>query len=96
MKDTRSTRISATVFRKHKYITNLDITLDERVIAATSKLADALKGCMLPHLIETTLEQLDRIRTILKHERTQTVHPNPPRIPPNLLHSPTKLTPLTS
>ena len=34
MKDTRATQILATVFHKHKYITNLDITSEERVIAA--------------------------------------------------------------
>ena len=83
MKDTRATRILATVFHKHKYITNPDITSEDRVIAADGKLEDTLDGRMLPHLIETILEQLERIGTILNHEQTQTVHPNMPRIPPN-------------
>ena len=48
MKDTRVTRILATVFHKHKCITNLDITPEDQVIAATGKLAGALKGCMPP------------------------------------------------
>ena len=84
MKDTRSTRIFSTVLHKHKYITNPDITPKEQVIAATGKLANALKGRMTPYFSETILQQLDCIMAILKHERTQTVQPNPTRIPPNL------------
>ena len=83
MKDTRDTQILAMVFHKHEYITNLDITNEDRVIAASVKFAYALKGCMSPHLSGTTLEQLERIRTIRKHERTQTVHPNLHKIPLN-------------
>ena len=75
MKDTRATQILATVIQKHKYITNPDITPKDRVIASAGKLADALKGCIPPHLSETTLKQLEHIRTILKHDQTQTVQP---------------------
>ena len=57
-KDTRATRISATVFHNHKYITNPDITPKDRVIAATGKLADAIKCRISPHLRKTILEQL--------------------------------------
>ena len=66
MKDTRATRISATVFHKHKYITNPDITPEERVIAATGILSEELKGCIPSHISETTLRQLEQIGTILK------------------------------
>ena len=52
MKDTTTTLISATVFHKHKYITNTDITPEDRVIAASGKLTDTLKGRIPPHLIE--------------------------------------------
>ena len=83
MKDTRSTQILATVFHKHKYITNPDITYEDRVISAARKLADTLKGRMSPHLSETILNQLERIGTILKDERTQKVNTNTPRIPTN-------------
>ena len=83
MKDTRATRISATVFHKHKYITSPDITPEDRVIAAAGKLENTPKGRLTPHLSETILDQLERIGTILKHERAQTVQPNTPRIPPN-------------
>ena len=54
-KDTRATRILATVFHKHKYITNPDITPEDRVIAADGKLVDTTKGCIPPHLSETIL-----------------------------------------
>ena len=83
MKDTKATKLSATVFQKHKYITNPDITPEDRVIVAAGKLADTLKVLMPPHLSENILYQLERIGTILKHERTQTVQPNTPRIFPN-------------
>ena len=86
MKDTKATRISDTVFHKNKYITNLEFTPKDRVIAAARKLADTLKGRMPPHLSENILEKLERIRTILKHECTQTVHTNPPMIPPHRTH----------
>ena len=55
MKDTRAKRISATVFHKHKYIANPDITPEDRVIAAAGKLEDAHKVRMPPHLIGTIL-----------------------------------------
>ena len=55
MKDTRYTQILAMVLHKHKYITNPDVTLKDRVIAAAGKLADTLKGSMPPHLSETIL-----------------------------------------
>ena len=37
MKYTRDTRISATVFHKHKYITNAGITPEDQVISAGGK-----------------------------------------------------------
>ena len=50
MKDTRATRISATVFRKHKYITNPSVTPEDRVMATVGKFVDDLKGRMATHL----------------------------------------------
>ena len=90
--DTRAMRISSTVFHKHKNITNLDSTPKDRVISAAGKLAYELNGCMPPHLSETTLKQLERIGTILKQGRTQTVQHNPHRTshnPPPPLPRPT-------
>ena len=90
MKYTRATLISATVFHKHKYITNLDIMPEYQVIAAARNLADKLKGRMPPHISETTLNQLERIGTILKQGMTQMVQNNPPRKPPNPPPPPTR------
>ena len=83
MKDTRATRILATMFHKNKYITNTDITPEDQVISAAGQLTDELKGSMPPHLSETSLEQLDRIGTILKQGRTQMVQQHPPGNTPN-------------
>jgi hypothetical protein len=41
---TRATRISDTVFLKHQYITNLQVTPKTLVIKAASDLTSALKG----------------------------------------------------
>ena len=82
MKDNRATRILSTVLYKHKYITNPDITPEYQLIVESCQLADKLKCCMSPHLIETTLEQLDIIKTIIKQGSTQTVQKNPPGNPP--------------
>ena len=83
MKETRATQILVTVWHKHKYITNLDITPKDQVIAESGKLVEELKCRMPTHLSETTLEQSERIRTILKKGRAQTVHNNPPIKPTN-------------
>ena len=66
MKDNRDTRILATVFHKHKYITNPDVTTEDCVIASESKLEYELKGRMPPHLSKSTLDKLERIGTTLK------------------------------
>ena len=55
-KGTIATRISATVFHKHKYITNPSVTPDDRVIGTSGKLAAELKGRMTNHLSETALK----------------------------------------
>ena len=55
MKDTILTRISTTVFHKHKYITDPSVTPEDRVIATSGKLAAELKGRMATHLSETAL-----------------------------------------
>ena len=66
MKDTIVTRISATFFHKHKYITNSSVTPEDRVMATEGKLAANLKGHMVNHLIKKALQQLERLGTILK------------------------------
>ena len=71
MKDTRATRISTTVFHIHKYLTNPAVTPSDRIIAAANKLANDIKGQMPYHLINTSLEHLERLGTILKQRMSQ-------------------------
>ena len=71
MKDTRATRILATVFHKNKYITNPGVTPEDYVIATSGKLAAELKGRMANHLRKTALEQLEQMGTIIKQLWTQ-------------------------
>ena len=59
MKDTRATRIPATIFHKHKYITNPSVTPEDHVMATSSKLAAELKVSMATHLRKTDLHQLE-------------------------------------
>ena len=67
MKDTRATIISATVFHKHKYITNPSVTPEDHGMATAGKLEAERKGRMSAHLVEMDLQQLERLGTILKH-----------------------------
>ena len=66
MKDTRATIISATVFHKHKYITNPSVTPEDHGMATAGKLEAERKGRMSAHLVEMDLQQLERLGTILK------------------------------
>ena len=51
MQQTHATRVSATVFREHKYISNSAVTPANTVISASRNLASALKGKM-PHYLQ--------------------------------------------
>ena len=87
MKNTRATRILATVFHKHKYITNTDVTPEDCVIAAAGKLAYELKGCITLHLSETTLDQFSALglySSEVGHRRFSSTLPGtPPLHPPS-------------
>ena len=50
MKDTRATRILATIFHKYKYITNPGVTPEDRIMTTEGKLAANLKGGMANRL----------------------------------------------
>ena len=78
MKDTRETSILAKVFHKHKYITDMGVTPEDRVISAAVKLAENIKGCMTHYLRNKTLEQLEKIGTILKQVWMHRDHQPPP------------------
>ena len=64
MINTRANRISATVFHKHKYISNPTVTPGDAVISAAQDLAAALKGKMTHYLQESPLSELYRLRKI--------------------------------
>ena len=61
MKETRETRVSTTVFHKHKYISNSAVTPADAVIATAGNLASALKGKMPQYLQESPLVDLTRL-----------------------------------
>ena len=64
MINTRATRVSATVFYKHTYISNPNVTLADAIIAAAGNLITAIK-CHMPHLLqESPLSELTRLSTI--------------------------------
>ena len=54
------------MFHKYKYITNTDVTPEDRVITAMDKLSQELRGNPPEHLSDTTLEQLTTFGNILK------------------------------
>ena len=64
MINTRTIRISNTVFQKYKYISNPTVTPGDAVIAASPKLAAALKGKMTHYLQESPLSELSRLSKI--------------------------------
>ena len=67
MTKSKDTRVSGKVFHKHKYITNPDITPEDRVIASMIKLSQEISGrACNNHLSDTTLDQLTRLGKILK------------------------------
>ena len=67
MTKTMATRVSGKVFHKHKYITNPDVTPEDRVITAMGKLSQEIRGNSCNnHLSDTTLDQLTRLGEILK------------------------------
>ena len=66
MNDTTVTRISATIFHKHKYTTNPSVTPEDYVMATSGKLADKVKVRMSTHISKTSLHQLEQLGTILK------------------------------
>ena len=65
-KDTKATIILATIFHKHKYITNPGVIPEDRVMATSGKLAAELKGRMANHFSEMVLKKLEQLGTILK------------------------------
>ena len=86
-KTTRSTRISATMFFKHKYITNPSLTPTDAIIAAAVNLAHTIKHNM-PEQYRSQLKKndLSKLQQILKRttESARVQAENDP--PPDLVH----------
>ena len=85
--DTRTTRITATVFLKHKYITNPVMTPADAITAAAANLAHTIENNVkAQHIDQTKLNDLKRLQHILKSTAT---HPKEtteqPEEPPQLL-----------
>ena len=64
MKDTWTTRVSGTIFHKHKYISAPTVAPEDVVITAAGRLAEALKGNLPHNLGKTSLEELTRLGTL--------------------------------
>eukprot|EP00804_Cyclotella_cryptica_P027931 CCRYP_003827-RA/>CCRYP_003827-RA protein AED:0.22 eAED:0.22 QI:0/0/0/1/1/1/3/0/649 len=68
----RSSRISATVFFKHKYITNPTVTPADAIIAATANLSHVLlSNATAAHLNATQLADLTRLHNIIQPTPTE-------------------------
>ena len=68
MKTTRALHISATVFRKHKYISNPAVTPANHVLAVARNLADLLTTNVPNYFTNNSLTQIERLGPILKPE----------------------------
>ena len=64
MQKARATRVLATIFHKHKYISIAAVTLADAVIAAARNLASALKVKTPHYLQECLLAKLTRLSEI--------------------------------
>ena len=82
MKDTRSTRVSATVFHQHKYLTTPTVTPADRVLAAAKNFSEEIKGRMPQHLSTTNVDHLERLGNILKQRMPQVEDDAPCVSPP--------------
>ena len=64
MINTRATRVSATVFHKHKYLSNPTATPANAIIAEAGNLITAIKGHLPHRLQESHFSELTRLSTI--------------------------------
>ena len=76
MNETRATRVSGTVFHKHKYISAPAVTPGDAVIAAAGCLAAAIKNNCSGHLAKEPLAELTRLSEIFAQASA------PPALPP--------------
>jgi hypothetical protein len=90
------TRILSTAFFKHKYLTNLVVTPEDRVIEAAGALARELDNRMPPHMRESTIQALSDLQDVF-HQAAINYNADPatcvipeasPRVPPTSLPEP--------
>jgi len=80
-KTTRTTRISGTMFFKHKYITNPTVTPADTIIAAASNLADALRKNVKAQTIgQIKYADLKRLQAILANSQARESNLAPPEM----------------
>ena len=103
-KTTRATRISGTVFFKHKYITNPNVSPADAIVAATTNLTNAINGNLTQqHKDQIKLAQLRSLQNIVTDMSTitkPTQIATPPReplaTPPRVAQKTTKAPPNTN
>jgi hypothetical protein len=85
----RATHISSAAFFKHKYLRNLTVTSEDRVITAAGTLAQALDNQMPPHMRESTIQALSNLQDVFQQATisynadptTHVIQAAPPRVP---------------
>ena len=85
MNETRATRVSGTVFHKHKYISTPAVTPADAVIAAAGRLAATIKNSCSDHLTKEPLAELTRLSEIFSQASA------PPALPPQGTDAPQPL-----
>eukprot|EP00804_Cyclotella_cryptica_P003875 CCRYP_015759-RB/>CCRYP_015759-RB protein AED:0.32 eAED:0.29 QI:0/0/0/1/0/0.33/3/0/881 len=85
---TRSTRIAATVFFKHKYLTNPSVTPTDALIAAAANLAHIIKhNAKAQHVGTKNLLDLQRLQQLFSDAATATAAPATASAPA-VMHAP--------
>jgi hypothetical protein len=70
-KETRTTRVSDTVFFKHKYLTNPSVTPADALIAAAQHMTAALRSNLPTSMGEGALEALQKLENIFANAATK-------------------------
>jgi hypothetical protein len=71
MLDSHNRRTSGAVWVKHKYLTHLLVTPEDRITADIGGLAKAFTTGIPPQLRDDTLEKLNHLQDILTHSKAK-------------------------
>ena len=85
-KASHTTRVSATAFHKHKYISNLSVSATNTIMVAASNLEESLKGKMTQHHHILSLNELKHLGNIF----LKPLHKKPLLLPPTCVPLATK------